>query len=162
LKRIDGLDEIISFFWRAGYEYLCAIHSPSTFFDMEAQIKHYENKLAYEIDSWDAHQAILNNEKIRILDVRSPEAYANEHIPVAQNFHHRTMNEETVKRLDPSYTYVTYCDGIGCNASTKGAYKLAKLGIRVKELIGGLEWWKRDGYATEGLFSQQGISCHCD
>jgi rhodanese-related sulfurtransferase len=27
--------------------------------------------------------------------------------------------------------------------------KTAKLGFRVKELIGGLNWWKRDGYPTE-------------
>ncbi|MDJ1501085.1 rhodanese-like domain-containing protein [Xanthocytophaga agilis] len=129
---------------------------------MNAHVKHYEDKLAYEIDSWDAHQAILNNEKIIILDVRSPEAYANEHIPVSQNFHHKTITEETVKKLDLSYTYVTYCDGIGCNGSTKGAYKLAKLGVTVKELIGGLDWWKRDGYATEGTFAKSGISCNCD
>lgn len=129
---------------------------------MNAQVKHYEDKLTYEIDTWDAHQAILREEKVIILDVRSPQAFENEHIPVAQNFHHATMDAESVKRLDPSYTYITYCDGIGCNGSTKGAYKLAKLGIQVKELIGGLEWWKRDGYATEGTFAREGISCNCD
>ncbi|MFC0181155.1 Rhodanese-related sulfurtransferase [Pseudarcicella hirudinis] len=129
---------------------------------MNAQIKHYEDKLSYEIDSWDAHQAILKNEKIIILDVRSPEAFANEHIPVARNFHHKTINEESVAKLDNSYTYVVYCDGIGCNGSTKGAYKLAKLGVQVKELIGGLDWWKKDGYETTGVFGKQGISCNCD
>lgn len=128
----------------------------------EQQIKHYQDKLAYEIDSWDAHQAHLNGEKIIILDVRSPEAYSKEHIPIAKNFHHKTINEETVKQLDPSYTYVTYCDGIGCNGSTKGAYKLALLGITVKELIGGIEWWKRDGYETVGTHGKTGISCNCD
>ena len=35
------------------------------------------------------------------------------------------------------------CDwAIGCNASTKGALKLAELGLR-EELIGGIDWWKR-------------------
>lgn len=130
--------------------------------DMQEQIKHYEDKLTYEIDSWDAHQALLNGEKVIILDVRSPEAFAREHISVAQNFHHRTIEAGTTKHLDHSYTYVTYCDGIGCNASTKGAYKLAKLGFQVKELIGGLDWWKRDGYATESTFAQAGIGCNCD
>src|ERR1700731_3943168 len=42
--------------------------------------------------------------------------------------------------------YVVYCDGIGCNASTKGAYKLARLGFRAKELLGGIDWWRRDGH----------------
>jgi rhodanese-related sulfurtransferase len=43
-----------------------------------------------------------------------------------------------------------YCKGTGCNASTRGALKMSKLGFKVKELFGGLESWKSDGYATEG------------
>lgn len=130
---------------------------------MNEQIQHYQNKLRYEIDSWDAHQALQNNEKVIILDVRSPEAYENEHISGALNLHHATITEESLEKLDLSYTYFTYCDGIGCNASTKGAYKLASLGVQVKELIGGLDWWKRDGYATEGLLGkeEEDIGCHC-
>jgi rhodanese-related sulfurtransferase len=42
--------------------------------------------------------------------------------------------------------YVIYCDGIGCNASTKGVYKLSLLEFRAKELLGGLDWWQRDGH----------------
>jgi rhodanese-related sulfurtransferase len=56
------------------------------------------------------------------------------------------MNAETVASLDRSKVYVVYCDGIGCNASSKGAYKLALLGFRTKELLGGLDWWRRDGH----------------
>jgi len=54
------------------------------------------------------------------------------------------MNEETTKGFDRMALVVTYCDGIGCNASTKGALNMARLGFRVKEPIGGLDWWKRD------------------
>lgn len=59
---------------------------------------------------------------------------------------------------------VTYCDGIGCNASTKGALNMATLGFNVKELIGGLDWWKRDGHSTAGAQGSQRngeISCGC-
>ena len=56
------------------------------------------------------------------------------------------MTAETAARLDRSKVYVVYCDGIGCNASTKGAYKLARLGFRAKELLGGIDWWRRDGH----------------
>ncbi len=66
------------------------------------------------------------------------------------------MSELTTKHLDKFKTYITYCDGIGCNGSTNGALKLAKLGFKVKELLGGLDWWKRDGYATEGKNSKPG------
>lgn len=79
------------------------------------------------------------------------------------NLPQRVINATTTQNLDRSLTYVTYCDGIGCNASTKGALKIAKLGFKVKELIGGLEWWKLDGYATEGRYPTDGarMSCSC-
>ena len=58
--------------------------------------------------------------------------------------------------------HVCYCDGIGCNASTKTALKLLTLGFQVRELIGGLDWWKRDGYATSGTKGQSGtVECGC-
>jgi len=56
------------------------------------------------------------------------------------------MDVQRTAELDRSKVYITYCDGIGCNGSTQGAYKLAKLGFRVKELIGGLDFWIRDGH----------------
>jgi rhodanese-related sulfurtransferase len=54
-----------------------------------------------------------------------------------------------VKKLSRKLVYVTYCSGVGCNASAKAAAKLAKLGFKVKERIGGLQWWKEQGYSTE-------------
>lgn len=115
-----------------------------------AQIQHYQDKLAYEIDAWDLSVALKGGQSVVVVDARSAEAFSAEHIAGAINFPHRTMTAETTVNLDRTALYVTYCDGIGCNASTKGALNLARLGFRVKELIGGLEWWKRDGYATEG------------
>lgn len=112
---------------------------------MDNQIKHYSDKLEFEIDSWDLRAALVKGEKIVVVDARSAQSYAEEHIPGAINMPHRTMNEESTKHLDRAVLHVTYCDGIGCNASTKGALNLARLGFRVKELIGGLDWWKRDG-----------------
>ena len=77
-------------------------------------------------------------------------AYEKEHIPMSIRFPQITMSRLTTGHLDTSKIYVTCCDGIGCSASTKGALKLSKLGFMVKELQGGLDWWKRDRYATEG------------
>ena len=132
--------------------------------DMEDQLRHYADKLAYEIDAWDLKVALERGERLTVIDARSPAAYAAEHIPGAINLPHRTMSEETTTAIDPSSTVVTYCDGIGCNASTKGAYNMTKLGFRVKELMGGLDWWKRDGYPTEGTssYSAGEASCGCE
>ena len=81
---------------------------------------------------------------IVVVDARSRQAYAREHIPGAINIPHREMSRDTTTPVDRTALVVTYCDGIGCNASTKGALKMAELGFRTKELIGGLDWWKRD------------------
>jgi rhodanese-related sulfurtransferase len=117
---------------------------------MDEQLKHYERKLAFETDSWDLKVGLESGENILVIDARSPEAYQNEHIPGAINIPHRRMTKETTGHLDKDALVVTYCDGIGCNASTKAALNMTRLGFRVKELIGGLDWWKRDGHGTEG------------
>lgn len=118
--------------------------------DNHNQILHYQNKLLYEIDSWDLQKAIQSGENISIIDARSKEAYDKEHIPNAIHFSHKTINKETaLNLLNFTIRYVTYCDGIGCNASTKSALKLVQLGYKVSELIGGIDWWKRDGYSTK-------------
>lgn len=128
---------------------------------MDAQIKHYEDKLRFEMDSWDLFEALnLDNPPI-VIDARSAEAYAIQHIPGALSLPHRTMDDKSTQNLDPSKLFVVYCDGIGCNASTKGALNMAKLGFQVKELMGGLDWWLRDGYATEGTQASEGKSQVC-
>lgn len=131
---------------------------------MDSQIKHYENKLAFEMDSSDLFDALNNNEKVVPLDARKQFGFEAEHISLAINIPHRLMNEENTRHLDENILYVTYCYGIGCNASTKGALNMPKLGFKVKELIGGIAWWKRDGYATEGTNGNkegEKINCAC-
>lgn len=129
---------------------------------METQIKHYENKLAFEMDPSDLFDALNNGEKVIALDARKAFGFEAEHIPNAINIPHREMNLETTKHLDRDILYVTYCDGIGCNASTKGALNMSKLGFKVKELIGGIEWWKFDGYTTEGTKGKaEGLKIEC-
>ena len=130
---------------------------------MNSQITYYQNKLAYEMDSWDLSEALNVNKNIVVIDTRSVDAYANQHIPTAMSLPHKMMSEETTKSLDKKKLYICYCDGIGCNASTKGALNMVKLGFKVKELIGGIEWWCRDGYATEGKRATpaKNIECGC-
>ena len=115
---------------------------------MTGQRKHYEDRLAYEIDSWDLHVALEAGENVVVVDARSAAAYAAEHIPGAINLPHREMSSSTTADIRRDALVVTYCDGIGCNASTKGALNMLNLGFQVKELMGGLDWWKRDDHPT--------------
>jgi len=131
---------------------------------MNEQFNHYQAKLAFETDPSDLFHAMSRGEKVIPLDARERFGYATEHIPSAINIPYREMNEKTTEHLDRDVLYVAYCDGIGCNASTKGALIMTKLGFKVKELIGGIEWWKLDGYATEGVnanVSGQKVQCAC-
>ena len=45
------------------------------------QLDHYKQKLAFETDSWDLYEALSQSEPVVVVDGRSPEAYAREHIP---------------------------------------------------------------------------------
>ncbi|MFJ3905044.1 rhodanese-like domain-containing protein [Streptomyces sp. NPDC090025] len=124
------------------------------------QLAHYQAKLAYETDSADLLDALAAGQDIVVVDGRSSESYAREHIPGAISIPHRSISQDSLATLSKASLYVAYCDGIGCNASTKTAFKLATAGFRVKELIGGLDWWKRDGHPTEGTGAQAGHEHH--
>jgi rhodanese-related sulfurtransferase len=130
---------------------------------MNEQIHFFKQKLAYETDSWDLYESLEKGEKIKVIDARSGEAYRLEHIPDAISLPHREMSENSTQSFDKDFTFVCYCDGIGCNASTKGALNMAELGFMEKELMGGLDCWKRDGYQTEGTNGKAGreIICGC-
>ena len=127
----------------------------------------FAEQLKYRTDPADLAADLLAGEaQIVVLDTRSAAHYAAAHIPGAISLPHRTMDAQSTAQLDRSKVYVCYCDGIGCNGSTWGAYKMAKLGFQVKELIGGLEWWRLDGFAVAtgdqpGVLRQVSINCAC-
>lgn len=126
-------------------------------------------KLAFHTDAWDVAEDLKHGiDDIVVVDARSRAAYARGHIPGAISFPHREIAPERTRDLDPRKTYVVYCDGIGCNASTKGAYRLAALGFRVKELLGGLDFWLRDGHPVargedsgQMTAARSGVACGC-
>jgi len=126
------------------------------------QVGYYRAKLQYEIDPSDLNEALGRGDKIHLVDTRTPEAYGRSHIPGALNIPHRTMSPATTAHLDKGALIVTYCDGIRCNGSTKGALNMVQLGFRVKELIGGLDCWRYDGYPVDGLEPMEPAgSCGC-
>ena len=121
----------------------------------DAQL-HFASKLRVETDAWDLKTDMERGRSdFIIIDTRSPDAFAARRIAGAINLPHRTMNAETTAHLPKDKVMVTYCWHPGCNASTKGALKLAALGFRVKELVGGLEYWIRDGGVVEGTLENE-------
>jgi rhodanese-related sulfurtransferase len=84
-----------------------------------------------------------------VVDARYPEAYAREHLPGAINLSSSELNETVTAGLSREALYVVYCWDASCRASTKTANRLRALGFKVKELHGGLEAWRKQGYPTE-------------
>ena len=126
--------------------------------DINAALAHFESRLEWEIDAADLH---ANPDAYIVIDARTPETFAAGHVPGAINLPHRTITAETAQ-FPKDAVLVTYCDGIGCNASTKAAVKLSRLGYRVKEMIGGLDWWRRDGLPVHnGEKSVHAVTCGC-
>ncbi|MFD5215188.1 rhodanese-like domain-containing protein [Microbacterium sp. NPDC058345] len=106
-------------------------------------------KLAYETDASDLHAARQAGEQIIVVDVRSDEAWAQGRIPGAVRIHYREIAQRAPREIPADADVVVYCWSPGCNAAAKGALEFAKLGHRVRELIGGFEYWVREGYPIE-------------
>jgi rhodanese-related sulfurtransferase len=108
--------------------------------------RHFASKLAFETDPSDVMLDLQRGQNsFIIVDVRGEEDFEECHVEGAIHFPYRQMNAETVTRLPKDKAIVVYCWGPGCNASTKAALRLSSFGFRVKEMIGGLEYWKREG-----------------
>jgi rhodanese-related sulfurtransferase len=109
---------------------------------------HFVARLAFETDCSDVfHDLERGSAGIVVVDARTPEAYAAGHIPGARSLPHTTIDPTTTADIDPNDVVVTYCWGPHCNGATKAAIRLAALGFRVKEMIGGIAGWQAEGYA---------------
>ncbi len=118
--------------------------------DPDEAARHFAARLAYETDPSDVHADL--GKGIRdfvVVDCRSPESYAKAHVPGALNLPYRKMTAEGVAHLPKDKLIVAYCTSVHCNASTKGALRLSRLGYRVKEMTGGIRGWQAEGYAVE-------------
>jgi rhodanese-related sulfurtransferase len=84
-----------------------------------------------------------------VLDSRSTEAWDQGHIPGAVHLPTALIPEQAERLLDKNVPVVTYCWGPGCNGATRSALALAELGYQVKEMLGGFEYWAREGFEYE-------------
>ncbi|MFF2213161.1 rhodanese-like domain-containing protein [Streptomyces antibioticus] len=84
-----------------------------------------------------------------VLDSRSTDSWDQGHVPGAVHLPTALIPEQAEALLDKDVPVVTYCWGPGCNGATRAALALAELGYRVKEMLGGFEYWAREGFAYE-------------
>ncbi|PFG41964.1 rhodanese-related sulfurtransferase [Isoptericola jiangsuensis] len=110
---------------------------------------HFAARLAVETDVSDVHAAVAAGEAFTLVDVRSAEAWDAGHLPGAVHLPGGKVRLRAAGLIDPDLPVVTYCWGPGCNGATRGALAFATLGYRVKEMLGGYEYWVREGFTVE-------------
>jgi|SRR5690606_13026326 len=110
---------------------------------------YFAAKLAYETDGSDLYTAQKAGEPVTVIDVRTDEAWAQGRIPGAVHMHYSEIAARAPREIAAGSPVVVYCWSPGCNAGAKGALEFAKLGYPVRELIGGFEYWVREGYPVE-------------
>lgn len=122
--------------------------------DPAAAHRAFSARLAIETDAADVAEALAAGDPgFVLLDARSPGSYAAGHLPGAVNLP-RPFDPRDVTALGDDLI-VVYCWGPGCNGATKAAIELAALGRRVKEMIGGFEYWVREGHPVEGADAEE-------
>ncbi|UQA91001.1 rhodanese-like domain-containing protein [Streptomyces halobius] len=105
--------------------------------------------LALHTDVADVHSALATADASPldfVVDSRSTEAWDQGHVPGAVHLPSARIPQDAGELLDPAVPVVVYCWGPGCDGATRAALTLARLGYRVKEMLGGIEYWIREGY----------------
>ena len=116
----------------------------------ETALRHFEARLGFETDCWDVHESMKSQDRdFVLLDVRGSEAFAKARVPGAINIPQRSISKERMAQFSDNALCVVYCAGPHCNAANKAAVRLARLGYRVKEMIGGVTGWQDEGFALE-------------
>lgn len=111
---------------------------------------HFESLLRFETDCWDVHASLqAGHEGFVMLDVRSPAAYAQGHVPGAVNLPHAKISDRNLEPFGTDVLFVVYCNGPHCNGADRAALRLAKLGRKVKKMSGGIEGWKDEAFNLE-------------
>jgi rhodanese-related sulfurtransferase len=107
----------------------------------------FSARLAMQTDVSDVRAALAagGDPGFTLVDVRGPDGWAQGHLPGAIHAPHREIDARAAD-LDPRRPVVTYCWGPGCDGAVRGALAFARLGFRVKEMVGGVEYWVREGF----------------
>ncbi|GHO81603.1 rhodanese [Ktedonobacter sp. SOSP1-85] len=121
----------------------------------EAQ-RHFLAKLSVETDASDVRLDLQRGQdSFLLIDARGAQDFEECHIPGSISLPYRKITAESTAHLSKEKPLVVYCWSPGCNAATKATARLSALGFGVKEMIGGIEYWRREGGEVEGTLGDQ-------
>ncbi|SDL10971.1 rhodanese-like domain-containing protein [Nonomuraea jiangxiensis] len=113
-------------------------------------IAHFTARLGFETDVSDvAADLAAAVPGLVVVDSRSQESWDQGHIEGAVHLPTAEIAAKAATLIPKDAVVVTYCWGPGCNGATRAALEFARLGYRVKEMLGGFEYWAREGFPVE-------------
>ncbi|QJC54331.1 rhodanese-like domain-containing protein [Paenibacillus albicereus] len=113
--------------------------------------RHFLGKLSVETDPSDVRRdQLAGADSFLLVDVRAASAYADRHAAGAVSLPYADISPETTAGWPKDRLLVLYCWSPACNGAAKAGFRFSELGFRVKEMIGGFEYWQREGFPTEG------------
>lgn len=133
------------------------VDAPKTKAPVITAADYFAAKLAYEMTPWTLKGLIVDGKAtscglqpsaVCVLDVRSPDAYRQGHVPGAISIPLAELSGKIVS-LPKNKTIVTYCANITCALAPKAALELAQKGFKVMELYGGIATWQEYGFPIE-------------
>ncbi len=110
---------------------------------------HFAARLQFETDPSDVHTALETSEPgFVFVDTRNVEAWNQGHARGAVH-----IPKPDMPSVIPTYPagthFVVYCWGPGCNGAVRAGLIISELGYSVKEMIGGFEYWAREGMPVD-------------
>jgi rhodanese-related sulfurtransferase len=112
-------------------------------------VEYFAAKLQHETDPSDVHEAMHAGAVFTLLDVRGASSWRQGRIRGAAHLPRTEIAARAAAEIPWDRPVVVHCWGPGCNGATRAALELARLGYDVKEMIGGYEYWVREGWAVE-------------
>ena len=117
---------------------------------MDDAVSYFSARLNFETDVSDVHAMLRAGPAgATVVDTRNDAAWEQGHIPSALHLPTGQIAGRAAALLPAGASVVTYCWGPGCNGATRAALEFARLGYHVREMLGGYEYWVREGFEVE-------------
>jgi rhodanese-related sulfurtransferase len=113
--------------------------------DTAAAIEYFAAKLRYETDPTDVAAAFAADERFVLVDTRGHSSWHQGRARGAVHIPRAEIAVRAPREIPLDTLVVVYCWGPACNGATRSAIEFLKLGYSVKEMIGGFEYWAREG-----------------
>ncbi len=137
-------------------------------------LAYFTSQLAFRTDVSDVHAALESGDPgFTLVDTRGRAAWDQGRVPQAVHLPTDDIAAKAPDLVDRGGPVVVYCWGPGCNGAIRAAAAFARAGYQVKEMLGGMEYWIREGLpiaTDDGLAAREpdpltvptaGVSCAC-